>query len=111
MILGFVDRYEGKVTAVTTEQWQALGTNGTPTQAPEDSDNRPHIYTENVPERFKARLDELIEKHYKLWDGSLGLIKATEHRIKLKPGAKPVRSNPYQMGPRFARKYGSRSTR
>ena len=89
---------------MTTEQWQALGTNGTPTQAPEDSDNRPHIYTENVPERFKARLDELIEKHYKLWDGSLGLIKATEHRIKLKPGAKPVRLNPYQMGPRSREK-------
>ena len=31
MNLGFVDRYEGNVTAVTTEQWQALGTDSTPT--------------------------------------------------------------------------------
>jgi len=100
MNFGFADRYEGNVTAVTTEQWQALGTDSTSIQAPEDSDNRPHIHTENVPESFKARLDELIEKHHKLWDGSLGRIKATEHRIKLTPGAKPVRLSPYRMGPR-----------
>jgi len=100
MNLGLVDRYKGNVTAVTTEQWQALGPNSTPTQVHEESDNRPHIYTANVPERFKARLDELIEKHHKLWDGSLSLIKATEHRIKLEPGAKPVRSNHYRIGPR-----------
>jgi len=30
----------------------------------------------------------------------LGSIKATEHRIALKPGPKPVRLNPYLMGPR-----------
>jgi len=30
MNLGFVDRYEGNDTAVTTEQWQALGTDSTP---------------------------------------------------------------------------------
>jgi len=30
----------------------------------------------------------------------LGSIKATEHRIELKPGSKPVRLNPYRMGPR-----------
>jgi len=57
-----------------------------------------------VHERLKARLDELIEKHHKLWDGSLGLIKAIEHRIKLKPGAKPVRLNPYRMEPRSREK-------
>jgi len=30
----------------------------------------------------------------------LGSIKATEHRIELKPGSKPVRLNLYRMGPR-----------
>jgi len=30
----------------------------------------------------------------------LGSIKATEHRIELKPGLNPVRLNPYRMGPR-----------
>jgi len=63
---------------------------------PEDSDNLPHIYTENVPECFKARLDELIEKHHKLWNGCLGLTKATEHRIKLEHRAKPVSRIPLQ---------------
>jgi len=31
MNLGFVDRYEGNVSAVTTEQWKALGTDSAPT--------------------------------------------------------------------------------
>jgi len=42
----------------------------------------------------------LLEKHWALWSGHLGSIKATGHRIELKPGSKPVRLNPYRMGPR-----------
>jgi len=98
MNLGFIDFYEGNVPALTTEQWQALDTNSTLTQAPEDSDNCPHIHTENVPESFTAHLDELIKEHHNLWDGSLGLIKTTEHRIKLKTGAKPVLFEPVSDG-------------
>jgi len=41
----------------------------------------------------------LLEKHRALWSGHLGSIKATEHRIELKPGSKPVRLNPYRTGP------------
>lgn len=33
-----------------------------------------------------------------MWSGALGLIKATEHILVLKPGANPVRLNPYRMG-------------
>jgi len=39
-----------------------------------------------------------MEKHRALWSGNLGSIKATEHRIQLNPGPKPVRLNPYRMG-------------
>jgi len=34
------------------------------------------------------------------WGGHLASIKATKHRIGLKPGSKPVRLNSYRMGPR-----------
>jgi len=40
------------------------------------------------------------EKQRALWSGHLGSIKATDHRIELKPGSKPDRLNPYRMGPR-----------
>jgi len=42
----------------------------------------------------------LLEKHRELWSRHLGSIKATEHRIELKPGSEPVRLNPYRMGRR-----------
>jgi len=33
-----------------------------------------------------------------MWDGSLGVIRTTEHRIDLKPGTVPQRQAPYRAG-------------
>jgi hypothetical protein len=35
-----------------------------------------------------------------MWDGRLGHVHTTHHRMELKPGAKPVHSHPYRAGPR-----------
>jgi hypothetical protein len=35
-----------------------------------------------------------------MWDGSLGHVHASNHKIELLPGARPVRSHPYRAGPR-----------
>jgi hypothetical protein len=43
---------------------------------------------------------QLLAKHRKMWDGRLGRVNATTHRIDLVPGAKPVHSQPYRPGPR-----------
>jgi len=51
------------------------------------------------------------DRHHELWDGSLGTIKATEHRMRLKPGAKPVRLQPYRMGPRTRQLVGEQVTK
>ena len=40
-----------------------------------------------------------MKKHAPLWGGNLGLIRGVEHRIRLKPGAVPVRQHPYKAGP------------
>jgi len=40
-----------------------------------------------------------LKKHAPLWGGNLGLIRGVEHRIRLKPGAVPVRQHPYKAGP------------
>ena len=63
-----------------------------------DPAEEPHVHTSNVPEGLRPQVLSLLEKHRALWSGQLGSIKATEHRIELKPGSKPVRLNPYRMG-------------
>ena len=60
----------------------------------------PHVHTSNVPEGLRPQELALLEKHRALWSGHVGSIKATEHRIELRPGFKPVRLNPDRMGPR-----------
>ena len=40
-----------------------------------------------------------LSKHAKMWDGSLGDIKITEHRIDTDPNKGPARQVPYRMGP------------
>ena len=50
-------------------------------------------------ETLKSRIFKMLSKHEKMWDGSLGTIKVTEHRIELEPGTKPIRSLPYRQGP------------
>ena len=99
--VGTLRHFEGSVTAVTTEQLDALAEYSQP-KASSDSTKckMPHGHRENVPPELHSKLEGLLEKHHKLWDGDLGLIKATSHRLTLKPGAKPVRLNPYRLGPR-----------
>ena len=41
----------------------------------------------------------MLRQHSSLWDGALGTIRATEHRIPLEPGTKPICSMPYRKGP------------
>jgi len=60
----------------------------------------PHVHTANVPEGLRPQVLSLLEKHRVLWSGHLGTIEATEHRIELTPGSKPVGLNPYRRGPR-----------
>jgi len=64
-----------------------------------DPVEEPHVHTSNVPEGLRPHVLALLEKHRALSSGHLGSIKATEHRIELKPGSKPVRLNPYRKKP------------
>ena len=100
MVLGHVSAYSGTVAAISREDWVAFSPS--PTTAPDATDHveEPHVHTSNVPEGLQPQVPALLEKHRALWSGHLGSIKATEHRIELKPGSKPVRLNPYRMGPR-----------
>jgi len=52
-----------------------------------------------VPEEWSGALKALLKKHAPLWGGNLGLIRGVEHRVRLMPGAVPVRQYPYKAGP------------
>jgi len=104
MSLGTIEAYEGNITVVTPGQWGKVLYEDAPTVLVASSkpvgnrENDTPIAEENVPESLRGRLKALIDRHHGSWDGSLGTIKATEHRMRLKPGAKPVRLHPYRMG-------------
>jgi len=100
MVLGHMSAYCGTVAAISKEDCAALSPS--PTTAPDAADpvDKPHVHTSNVPEGLRPQVLALLEKHRALWSAHLGSIKATEHRIELKLGSKPVRLNPYRMGPR-----------
>ena len=40
----------------------------------------------------------MLSKHRTMWDGRLGQVHSTAHRIQLIPGAKPAYSQPYRAG-------------
>jgi len=92
--------YSGTVAAISREDWAAFSPS--PTTAPDATDpvEKPHVHTSNVPEGLRPQVLAILEKHRALWRGHLGSIKATERRIELKPGSKPVWLNPNRMGPR-----------
>ena len=50
-------------------------------------------------EEFRARIMAMLEKYSSVFEGKLGTISATKHRIRLKPGSSPVHMNPYRAGP------------
>ena len=54
------------------------------------------------------RVMEMLETHQDMWkSGRLGEISATEHRIDLEPGTKPIRSMLYRHGPSMRDKAGA----
>ena len=98
--LGRMSAYSVTVASICQEEWASPSPS--PATAPDVTDpvEEPHVHTSNVPEGLRPQVLSLLEKHRALWSGHLGSIKTTKHRIELKPGSKPVRLNPYRMGPR-----------
>ena len=48
---------------------------------------------------MRNRIVNMLDKHPNMWDGSLGEIKATSHRLALAPDARPHREMPGRIGP------------
>ena len=51
------------------------------------------------PDSLREEIYKMLGKHAHMWKpGRLGDIGATEHRIDLQPGTKPIRQMPYRQG-------------
>ena len=70
-----------------------------------DPENSPPDWEEEIDlsyiedDRLHEQVLEMLRKQSSLWDGALGTIRATEYRIPLEPGTKPIRSIPYRKLP------------
>ena len=75
----------------------------TPTVAPLEPDSswRDTVDLEHVDDpALRDRILGMLEKHQTMWNGRLGAIKATVHRIALKPNTRPIHQQPYRAGPK-----------
>ena len=75
----------------------------TPTVTPLEPDSswRDTVDLEHVDDpALWDRILGMLEKHQTMWNGRLGAIKATFHRIALKPNTRPIHQQPYRAGPK-----------
>jgi len=56
-----------------------------------------------APEYLHKQIRDMLKTHSSMWDGTLGVIRATEHAIVTPSDALPIRAQPYRTGP-FKRK-------
>jgi hypothetical protein len=53
-----------------------------------------------LPTADRAAILGMLEKHRSMWNGKLGQVHSTAHRIDFLPGQKPVQCQPYRAGPK-----------
>jgi len=95
MTVGFIDPYEGPTYEVPRDKLP-----GRDETSKEEKDSPiPGVDVSSVPDEWSGALGALLQKHAPLWGSNLGLIRGVEHRIRLKPGAVPLRQHPYKAGP------------
>ena len=74
------------------------------TEQAESNDNPPStvyaIDLSHLPADIQSKVREMLDQYSDMWQGQLGKISVTEHRIKPKEGSEPVYCQPYRAGPR-----------
>jgi len=51
-----------------------------------------------APEYLHKQIRDMLKTHSSMWDGTLGVICATQHAIVTPPDALPIRAQPYRTG-------------
>jgi len=52
-----------------------------------------------APKYLHKQIRDMLKTHSSMWDGTLGVIRATQHAIVTHPDALPIRAQPYRTGP------------
>jgi len=67
-----------------------------PPHQPDKTCPKPEVHWDGVPGTLRGAVDDLFEEYKALWVGQLGKDDVTPHRIKVTPGARPRRAQPYR---------------
>ena len=97
-VLGVVDT-ENPVEKEETSDPKELPSSADSWGTTPDKPSAKTLDLNHVPEELRERFRQVLLKYDFMWDGSLGQINTTEHRIQLQPDAKPVYQRPYRTGP------------
>jgi RNase H-like domain found in reverse transcriptase/Reverse transcriptase (RNA-dependent DNA polymerase)/Integrase zinc binding domain/Chromo (CHRromatin Organisation MOdifier) domain/Integrase core domain len=58
------------------------------------------VKLDHLDSKEKKAVLGMLEPHHSMWDGHLGTVAATPHRIETLQGTKPIHSQPYRAGHR-----------
>jgi len=102
-ILGFAELLQGPMLAAIKEE---EATQYTPTGEDTSLSDDPveDVDLSGAPEHLHKQIREMLRTHLAMWDGTLGMIHATEHAIVTPADAVPIRAQPYRTGP-FKRQF------
>jgi len=96
--LGFAEPYQGPMlSAVLDDNHPKDGTDTSSDDASRDP--LEDLNLSEAPEFLHMQICDMLKTHSSMWDGTLGVIRATEHAIVTSPDALPIRAQPYRTGP------------
>jgi len=95
MTVGYIDPYEGPTYEMSNNDLREL--HGT--EKEQEKFPLPGVEALSEPDDCSGATEALLQKHVSNWAGNLGIIRGVEHRVRLRPGAVPVRQHPCKAGP------------
>jgi len=96
--LEFAEPYQGPmISAVLDDNNPKDGTDNSSDDASRDP--LEDLDLSEAPEYLHKQIRDMLKTHSSMWDGTLGVIRATEHAIVTPPDALPIRAKPYRTGP------------
>jgi len=96
--LGFAELYQGPMLAAVFDDNNPK--DGTDTSSDDASrDPLEDLNHSEAPEYLHKQVRDMHKTHSSMWDGTLGVIRATQQAIVTPPDALPIRAQPYLTGP------------
>jgi len=96
--LGFAEPYQGPMLSAVLDDNNPK--HGTDTSSDDASrDPLEDLDLSEAPEYLHKQSRDMLKTHSSMWDGTLGVIRATQHAMVTPPDAVPIRAQPYRTRP------------